>query len=95
MYESSIVQYFTEKGVEQGVKQGMEQGVKQGMEQGIEQGIRESLLDVLAQHFPAAAVQQVAGRIEKIKDVEHLKELLCAAVHVPSLEAFTQLLDAK
>ena len=79
MYESSVVQYFTEKGIEQG----------------IEQGGREFLLDVLALRFQPEDVQRLASRIEAIEDVQRLKQLHRAAIQVPSLEAFRHLLDAE
>ena len=64
------------------------------IQQGIEQGSREFLLDVLALRFQPEEVQQLAARIRAIDDVQHLKQLHRAAVQVPSLEAFTNLLDA-
>ena len=78
MYESSVVQYFTEKGIEQG---GRERAV-------------EALLDVLEIRFGLAASDPLADRIGAIDDVQHLKQLHRAAIQVPSLEAFTDLLDA-
>ena len=82
MYESSVVQHFTEKALEQGI------------EQGIEQGGREFLLDVLALRFQPEDVQQLASRIEAIEDVQRLKQLHRAAIQIPTLEAFRSLLDA-
>ena len=82
MYESSIVQYFTEKGIKQGIEQG-------GRERAI-----EDLLDVLEIRFGLAASDPLAARIGTIDDVQHLKQLHRAAIQVPSLEAFTNLLDA-
>ena len=90
MYESSVVQYFTEKGIEQGIKQGIEQGIEQG---GRERAV-EDLLDVLEIRFGLAASDPLATRIGAIKDVQRLKQLFRAAIQVPSLEAFSNLLDA-
>jgi hypothetical protein len=82
MYESSVVQYFTEK------------ALKQGIEQGIEQGLQESILDVLELRFdPSEAQQPLAARLAAIDDVPRLKQLHRAAIQVPSLEAFRDLLD--
>ena len=78
MYESSVVQYFTEKGIEQG-----------GRERAI-----EDLLDVLEIRFELAASDPLTARIGAIDDVQHLKQLFRAAIQVPSLEAFRHLLDA-
>ena len=101
MYESSVVQYFTEKGIKQGIKQGIEQGIERGIEQGIEQGIErggrertiEALLEVLEVRFGLAASDPLAARIEATDDVPRLKQLHRAAIQVPSLEAFRLLLD--
>ena len=86
MYESSVVQYFTEKALEQGIEQGIEQG---GRERAV-----EDLLDVLEIRFGLAASDPLADRIGTIKDVQRLKQLHRAAIQVPSLEAFRSLLDA-
>ena len=77
MYESSVVQYFTEKGIEQG----------------IEQGIRQSIQEVLELRFQPEAARRLAARIGAIDDVQRLKQLHRAAIQVPSLEAFRPLLD--
>ena len=81
MYESSVVQYFTEK------------ALKQGIEQGIEQGICESIQEVLELRFQPEAVRCLAARLGAIDDVQRLKQLFRAALQVPSLEAFRHLLD--
>ena len=78
MYESSIAQYFTEKGIEQG----------------IEQGIQESIQEVLALSFQPEDMHPLATRIATIDDVQRLKQLRRAAIQVPSLEDFRRLLDA-
>ena len=89
MYESSVVQYFTEKGIEQGIKQGIEQGI----EQGGREGTIEALLEVLEIRFGLAASDPLAARIGETDDVQRLKQLLREAVQVPSLDAFRRLLD--
>ena len=70
-----------------------QRGVEQGIEQGIEQGGREFLLDVLALRFPPDQVRPLADRIAAIDDVQRLKQLHRAAIQMPSLEAFSNLLD--
>ena len=94
MYESSVVQYFTEKALEQGIKQGLEQGLEQGIERGSRERAIEDLLDVLEIRFGLAASDPLAARIGAIDDVQRLKQLHRAAIQVPSLEAFRPLLDA-
>ena len=81
MYESSVVQYFTEKALEQGIEQG-------GRERAV-----EDLLDVLEIRFALAASDPLAARLGAIDDVQSLKQLFRAAIQVPSLEAFRHLLD--
>ena len=81
MYESSVVQYFTEKGIEQGIKQG-------GRERAI-----EDLLEVLEIRFGLAASDPLAARIGATDDMQHLKQLHRAAIQVSSLDAFRRLLD--
>ena len=98
MYESSVVQHFAEKALKQGIEQGIERGIEQGIEQGIERGGREraieDLLDVLEIRFGLAASDPLAARLGAIDDVQRLKQLFRAAIQVPSLEAFRNLLDA-
>ncbi len=77
MYESSVVQYFTEK----------------ALEQGIEQGIRESIQEVLELRFQPEAVRGLVARLGAIDEVPRLKQLHRAALQVTSLEAFRPLLD--
>jgi hypothetical protein len=81
MYESSVVQYFTEKALEQGIEQG-------GRNRAI-----EDLLDVLAIRFGLASSDPLTARLGAIGDLPRLKQLHRAAVQVPSLEAFRHLLD--
>jgi len=78
MYESSIVQYFTEKGIEQGSR---ERAV-------------EDLLDVLEIRFAVGAADPLAARIRSIEDLQRLKQLFRSAIQAPSLEDFRRLLDA-
>ena len=89
MYESSVAQYFTEKGIKQGIKQGIEQGIERG---GRERTI-EALLEVLEIRFGLAASDPLVARIEATDDVPRLKQLHRAAIQVPSLDAFRLLLD--
>ena len=78
MYESSIVQHFTERGIQQGQRQ---------------QGI-ESVLDVLEIRFDPSAAETLKPAIETIKDLQHLKQLLRLAVQAPNLDEFKQTLTS-
>ena len=88
MYESSIVQYFTEKGIKQGMEQGMERGMEQGMEQGGRQRAVEDLLDVLAIRFGVVASDPLAVRLRAVGDVRRLTQLHRAAIQASDLDAF-------
>ena len=82
MRESPFAQYLTQQAREEGIEQG-------GRERAI-----EDLLDVLEIRFGLAASDPLAARLGAIDDVQHLKQLHRAAIQVPSLEAFRNLLDA-
>jgi hypothetical protein len=86
MYESSVIQHFTE------------QGIKQGIEQGIEQGERkaaiESLLDVLDVRFQYSEAQTLKPKIESIEELQMLKQLHREALQVPSLDEFRRILSS-
>ena len=86
MRESSFAQYIKQQGVEQGIKQGIEQG---GRQRAI-----EDLLDVLEIRFDLSEAHPLSTRIAAIDDLQHLKQLLRAAIQVPNLEAFQRVLDA-
>ena len=81
MRESSFAQYLTQQAREEGI------------EQGIEQGIRESIQEVLELRFQPPAVRRLADQIAAIDEVPRLKQLHRAAIQVPSLKAFRNLLD--
>ena len=78
MYESSIVQHFTERGIQQGQRQ---------------QGI-ESILDILGMRFDSSEAETLKPAIETIEDLQHLKQLLRSAVQAPNLEQFKQALTS-
>ena len=84
--ESSLIQYFKQEGIEEGIEQGIEQG---GRQRAI-----EDLLEVLKIRFDLSEAHPLSARIAAIDDLQHLKQLLRAAVQVPNLEAFQRILDA-
>ena len=53
-----------------------------------------ALLDVLEIRFELAASDPLAARLGAIDDVPRLKQLFRAAIQMPSLEAFSHLLEA-
>ena len=84
--ESSFAQYLTASAREEALKQGIEQG---GRECAV-----EALLDVLKIRFGLAASDPLAARLGAIDDGQRLKQLHRTAIQVPSLQAFSNLLDA-
>ena len=80
--ESSLIQYFKQEGIEEGIEQG-------GRQRAI-----EDLLDVLEIRFDMPETHPLSARIAAINDLQHLKQLLRAAIQVPNLEAFQRMLDA-
>ena len=84
MHESSVIQHFTELGIEQGIEQGIERGERKG--------ILGSLLDVLESRFQTSEVHALKPTLENIEEIQHLRELLREAVQVPTLDEFKRIL---
>ena len=76
MYESSVIQHF----------------IKQGIEQGERKGVLESLLDVLESQFQQSEVQTLKPALERIEELQDLRQLLREAVQVTSLDEFRRIL---
>ena len=76
MYESSVIQYFTEQGIKQGERK----------------AAIESLLDVLEVRFQSSEVQTLKPKIESIEELQTLKQLHHEALQVSSLDEFRQIL---
>ena len=86
MRESSFAQYIKQQGIEEGIEEGIEQG---GRQRAI-----EDILDVLEIRFDLSEAHPLSTRIAAIDDLQHLKQLLRAAIQVPNIEAFQRVLDA-
>ena len=76
MYESSVVQYFTEK------------ALKQGIEQGERKQAIESLLEVVELRFGADAAESMIADLAAIDDVPRLNQLHRTAIQASSFEEF-------
>ena len=70
----------------------LEEGREEGLAQGERKGTIESILTFLGTRFDPDAVQTLKPTLETIDDLPRLKELLIAASHAQSVEAFTQTL---
>ena len=73
-------------------------GAEALIEQGIELGAREMLVHniwtVLSERFSQAEVEPVRDALETVSDLTRLTELFRIAVHISSVEAFLQTIDA-
>ena len=78
MYESSIVQHFTERGIQQGQRQ---------------QSI-EYVLDILEIRFHPSAAETLKPAIETIEDLQLLRQLHRSAMQAPNLDEFKQTLTS-
>lgn len=88
MQESSIYQHWLETTEER-----FQEGLKQGADLGARQNALESLFSVLDFKFEAITVRLLQPALEKINDINVLKQLHDAALRVESLEAFVEYLD--
>ena len=67
---------------------------QQGIEEGSRERAIEAILEVLEIRFDMHETHPLSDRIAAIEDLYRLKQLHRAALQVPSLEAFEQVLDA-
>ena len=81
MRESSFTQYI------------MKQGIEQGRARGERDRAIADIIEVLEIRFDLLETDPLSARIAAVTDLYHLKQLLRAAVQVPSLDAFQQILD--
>ena len=82
MQESSVYQYIIEK------------GRVQGIEQGERKSTIESILELLDIRFHVGVDETLKPAIERISNLQRLRQLRRAAAQVQSLEAFIQTLEA-
>ncbi|MCE2435786.1 MAG: hypothetical protein J4F29_23160, partial [Candidatus Latescibacteria bacterium] len=75
--ESSLIQYFKQEGIEEGERR----------------STTEAILEVLEIRFDLSEAHPLSARIAAIDDLQHLKQLLRAAIQVPNIEAFQRVLD--
>ncbi|MDE0638460.1 MAG: hypothetical protein OXI43_21670 [Candidatus Poribacteria bacterium] len=77
MQESSVIQHFTQQGIEQGMRE----------------GTIDAILDVLEEQFQSDEVQILKPVLENIEELQQLKQLLRSAARADSLEAFKKTLE--
>ena len=78
MYESSVIQHWTEQGIEQGERK----------------GVLESLINILEFHFSPDEVQQLKPILESIEELQQLRQLRHHALQVSSLDEFKHILSS-
>lgn len=78
MQESSVIQHFTQQGIEQGMRK----------------GTIDAILEVLEEQFQSKKVQTLKLELEKIEELQYLKQLLREAARANSLEEFKQTLES-
>ncbi len=87
--ESSVYQHL----LETAGKEHYERGVQHGTELGARKTARESLFSILDFKFDAFTVRLLQPALEKINDVNVLKQLHDVALKAESLESFVRDLD--
>ena len=84
MQESSAYQHLLDTAKEH---------YERGLQQGVRQNALESLFKVLDSKFDAIKVRLLQPALEKINDINVLKQLYDAALKTESLESFVRDLD--
>ncbi len=78
MYASSVIQHWTEQGIEQGERK----------------GVLESLINILEFHFSPDEVQPLKPILESIEELQQLKQLRNHALQVSNLDEFRRILSS-
>ena len=68
-------------------EEGREEGREVGLQEGLQEGRQACILDLLETRFGKVPVA-IRDRVRAIRDEARLKEMLCRAFRIPSLEAF-------
>lgn len=76
MQESSVIQHYTQQGIQQGVRE----------------GTIDTILDVLEEQFQSEDIKTLKPVLEKIEEIQYLKQLLRVAARANSFEAFKETL---
>ena len=92
MNKTAVFDMLFQDGLEKGLQQGIEKGIEKGEEKGRKETARCSVLRILLRRFGPGA-ENLRARIEAIDDPARLEALVEEAAVVPSLEAFTSILD--
>ena len=94
MHKPDILEYWAKEAHQLGLEQGNEQGFEKGVEQGTRNQILESVLEVLEVQLSPEVAHQVKPQLQKINDLQHLRQLFRTALTAENAEAFHQALQA-
>lgn len=92
MLQEAVIDW-TAKWKQEGRQEGRQEGWQEGRQEGLVQAAREDVLAVLEVRF-GAVPEAVQAAVERIADVQRLKQLLRQAILVPSVEDFVRWLAA-
>ena len=76
-----------QEGREVGLQEGRQEGLQEGREVGLQEGRQRSILDLLETRF-GEVPKAIRDGVRAIHDEARLKEMLCRAAVIPSLEEF-------
>lgn len=72
------------------IQEAEERGLERGLERGQKKCAIDLILELLSEQFQSEAIQTLKPDLERIDDLDRLKQLLRAVPKTPSLEAFTK-----
>ena len=93
MQHPPIVEYVAPQARERGRQQGIRQGIQQGIQQRAQETTREIILEILAFRLQTEVEQTFRPALEKIGNLQRLKQLFQVAMQVETLQEFTQALN--
>ena len=82
MPESSVVQHFTERGIQQGIQQG------------IQRGRILAILDLISERFSPNDAERLRPTLESIVEADRLRQILVKASEAKTVNEFQQVLNA-
>ncbi len=81
---------FFREYIQEAEERAMERGLERGLERGQKKCAIDLILELLSEQFQSESIQTLKPDLERIDDLDRLKQLLRAVPKTPSLEAFTK-----
>ena len=81
---------FFREYIQEAEERAMERGLERGLERGQKKCAIDLILELLSEQFQSEVIQTLKPDLERIDDLDRLKQLLRAVPKTPSLEAFTK-----